>query len=89
MEERPQREGGESSEKEEESWSVERENREVEEKKQKGTSGEDPGGGTRHELRANCPRDCSCSLLCAAVAADAAVCPARCFLDLKATSGRP
>lgn len=54
-------------------------------KKQKGISGKDPGEGTRHELRANCPGDCSCSLLCAAVAA---VCPARCFLDLKATSGR-
>lgn len=44
-------------------------------------SRKDQGGGTRHELRANCPGDCSCSLLRAAVAA---VCPARCFLDLEA-----
>lgn len=87
--ERLRRGGGESSGKEEESWSVVEEDKgepkKKKKKKQKGISGEDPGGGTRHELRANCPGDCSCSLLCAAVAA---VCPARCFLDLKATSGR-
>lgn len=55
-------------------------------KEGKAASRKDQGGGTRHELRANCPVDCSCSLLCAAVAA---VCSARCFLDLEATSGRP
>lgn len=65
-----------------------RESREEEGRKKKGkaASRKDQGGGTRHELRANCPGDCSCSLLCAAVAA---VCPARCFLDLEATSERP